>query len=490
MNTFTFPPLWAILPGQTEHVFQIYNRQLEFYSKPPVEAEKKQVLSSGALKMLEDGNLDNIIPSFSVKDGVGILHIEGIITPKADFFTLFFGGFATLDLLERDFLILLGREDVHTIILDIDSPGGNAFGVQQFAHTIFEARAKKSIIAVTSGMMASAAMWIGAAAHKIFITGDVTVTGSIGTVTSHVDISEMHRQMGIKMTKVAAGKFKQEPSMLEPLSDKGRAILQDQVNHANGAFVNDMAKFRGVKPAVVNKKMADGKTFIGTQAIDVDLIDGLFNMESIISGVSDKEGSGLLTSTKNNNFNNINGGKTMIVEERLQELKASDAELYNKIFETGVSMGNEAISKKDEDFKAIKVEEYNKGIEAGKSEGAKAEHKRIADIRSLADAGNLEMIEKFIADETTHAPEAAVEILKAQKAGKVEKLTTLKKEAPKAVDTEADANEDADKTPKQMSVLVSEYVTEHKCSRGAAIVACAKAYPDAPNDFIQKSKGK
>jgi signal peptide peptidase SppA len=486
MTTFTMPPLWAILAGQSEKIVQMYNRQLEFYSKPPTTAEQQQVMSAGALKMLEDGNIDNVPFGFEVKNGVGILNIEGVIIPKSDFFSMFFGGFAALDLLERDFRELITRDDVHAIVLNIDSPGGNAFGVQQFANTIFDSRNIKPIISVTSGMMASAAMWIGAAAHKVFITGDVTIIGSIGTVTSHVDISEFHKKIGIKMTEVAAGEFKREPSMLEPLSEKGRKVLQNQVNHANEAFVNDIAKFKSVRPSVVNKKMADGKTFIGSQAVNVGLVDGILKMESLMSSVSDKEGSGKLISAKNNNFNNINGGKKMTIDARMLELKENDVELYNKIYQAGKAEG---VTVKDEDIKTVKAEEYNKGVEAGKTDGKQAEHKRIEDIRALADAGNLEMIEKFIADGTTHAPEAAVEILKAQKIGKIADLDTLKQNSPDAIDTELDENEDTpDDKVKPLSMLVTEYMKEHSCTKGKAITECSKLYPDAPNDYIKTVK--
>ena len=142
---FTLSPLWAILPNQSERVFQMHNRQLTFYSKPPEEMDKRFKCDINLLDM-------SISPAtFEIKEGVGVLPIQGMIIPKSDFFSIFFGGFAALDILERDFLELAGREDVHTIVLDIDSPGGNAFGVQQFANIIYEARNKKPVIAVRHG---------------------------------------------------------------------------------------------------------------------------------------------------------------------------------------------------------------------------------------------------------------------------------------------------------------------------------------------------
>lgn len=471
----------------------MYEKQLDFYASPPIAFTKqKEEIASKILSLSVVSDLKTIPETFTVKDGVGVLKIEGLMIPKSDFFSLFFGGFAALDILTRDFLEMIKREDIHTIVLDIDSPGGNAFGVQQFANIIFNARSEKSIIAVTSGMMASAAMWIGAAAHKVFITGDVTITGSIGTVTTHTDISEFHKKIGIKQTDVAAGEYKRLPSMLEPLSKKGKEVLQGQVNHANKAFISDIAKFKNVKSSVVKSKMAEGKTFVGTQGIQVGLIDGLLTMDQLFSNTGSKESANVfLNKYKNNNFNNFNGGQKMSIAAQIAEMKSENPSLYDAIYKAGK---DEAKIDHDKELATVKVQEYERGVESGKNdgiiEGAKKETERVAGIRELANAGNVELIEQFIADGTTQPPDAAIEILKAQKTGKSADLKNLADGSPAPLGTEIDDAENTDNKDKGMRQLVSEYMTEHKCTKGKAITACAKLYPDAKNDFTEVVKKK
>ncbi len=476
--------MWAILTSQLDSVYHMYERQLEYYSKRPEANPEKP--EGADLVALESGSiLDTIPASFDVKNGVGILPIEGMIIPKSDFFSLFFGGFAALDILTRDISEMIEREDIHTIVLDIDSPGGSAFGVQQFANLIFEARGKKPIIAVTSGMMASAAMWIGAAAHKVYITGDVTVVGSIGTVTSHTDISGFREKMGVKTTEITAGKFKRVPSMFEPLNDEGRAVLQGQVDHANKAFIKDIATFRGVTISVVNNKMADGRTFIGTQAIKIGLIDGKLSMDEIMESVGNVDGATKLTNQKNSNFNNLLGGNGMTLSEQLAELKNSNNDVYEALVEQGKL---EAKAKYEAGLPDALSAEHAKGVEIGKAEGKeegiKAERGRITGLRELANASNGELIEKFIADGTTQAPDAAVEILKAQKVKNGGDLKNLEKESPDPLDLDSNNDDNTDNSTKGLRQLVTEYMAEHKCTKGTAIIACTKAYPDAKNDFI------
>jgi signal peptide peptidase SppA len=480
-------------------VAEIYEKQAEFYNNRinsnVMAGDQKGVIQAGKEADFKTLGLPVGInaaneATFEVIDGVGFLPIEGVIIPKSDIFSLLFGGFAGLDILTRDFKEMLGRSDIHTIVLEIDSPGGSAFGIQQFANLIFESRSVKPIISVTSGTMASAAMWIGAAAHKVLITGDVTVVGSIGTVTTHTDISEFNKMMGIKQTEVAAGEFKRVPSSLEPLSEKGREVLQDQVNRVNDAFVNGIASFRGVPVNTVNKKMGNGKIFIGTQAIDAGLVDEKITVESFLGIVTDSASSLRFINKKDSNFNIFLGGAKMTVMEQLAKLQEENVDLYNAIIERGKAIAKASL---DQDLADAKAAEYARGVEdgklEGKNDGAVAERERITSIRSFATSSNMAMIEGFIADGKTTAPEAAVEILKAQKESNANHLQALENNAPKPIGADIVNPDNVDGSEKGLKQLVAEYMADNKgVTKGKAIIACSKLYPNAKNDFVQEVK--
>ncbi|MCK5128163.1 MAG: S49 family peptidase [candidate division Zixibacteria bacterium] len=483
INNSLLSPLWAILPSYADKIYGAHDRQIEYYAAQSPESIKEKFNCN-----IDLNDHATVPETFTIREGVGVLPVTGMVIPKSDFFTIFFGGFAALDVLERDFNILVGREDVHTILLDIDSPGGNAFGVEQFANMIFNARDKKTILSITSGMMASAAMWIGAAAHKTYITGEVTVTGSIGTVTTHTDISELNKRIGITQTEIAAGEFKRVPSSLAPLDEKGREVLQDQVNQVNAAFVGDIAKFKNVQPRAV-RKMAEGKTFIGSQAIKIGLIDGLSTMGQLFENIGN--GVDMIKAVYNNNFNSLQGGQKMTLIEKIANMKAEDVDLYNAMIEKGKI---EAKTSMEESLTDVKAVEHAKGIEVGKVEGietGKAEERaRIENLSALSNPACKEMVDKFIADGKTTAPEAAVEILKAQGTTNATKLANLETNSPDALNLENAETIDADGKKKGLKALVADYMAEHKCSKGTAITACAKAHPEAENDFVQIVKRK
>lgn len=189
-------------------------------------------------------------------------------------------------------LLDLALEDEHitAIVLDIDSPGGTVDGTFELADNIFRARREKPVYAFSDGMMASAAYAIGAAAEAVYLSGPAVHVGSIGIVSAHVDYSGAEKQMGIKTTEMFAGKYKRITSAYEPLSDEGRAIMQEQVDYMYSLFVDIVAAYRGVSIKQVLENMADGRVFIGEQVITAGLADGFTTLDGLIEHLSIKEG--------------------------------------------------------------------------------------------------------------------------------------------------------------------------------------------------------
>ena len=118
------------------------------------------------------------------------------------------------------------------------------------------------------------------------MTSPVVVMGSIGVVATHVDMSERERQSGVKTSEITAGAYKRISSAYEPLSAAGRADLQRQVDGIYGVFVEAVAHNRGVDIETVLTKMADGKIFIGMEAIEAGLADGVKSRAQLIAELS------------------------------------------------------------------------------------------------------------------------------------------------------------------------------------------------------------
>lgn len=161
---------------------------------------------------------------------------------------------------------------VKAILLDVDSPGGEAGGVFDLADQLFAARKAKPIWAVANEEAFSAAYAIAAAASKVYVsrTGGV---GSIGVIAVHLDQSQAEADAGLKYTAIYAGARKNDLSPHEPLSDPARASLQTEVDRVYEMFVATVARTRGLTPDAV--KATEAGLFFGADAVAAGLADKL-----------------------------------------------------------------------------------------------------------------------------------------------------------------------------------------------------------------------
>jgi signal peptide peptidase SppA len=403
-----FPSLWAILETELSKLETLYKG---FTTDMIAGLEKDSKL---AFDGLEDDK-PRLSPDVSIVNNVGILRIEGVITQKEDFFTFFFGG-ATLDTLAEDFKSLVENDDIDTIVLNIDSPGGTVSGVQEFANMIFDARERKRIITISSSIMASAAMWIGAAADVVLISGGTVVTGSIGVLTTHVDVSQLEADLGIKTTEITAGREKRIASTFAPLSDVGRSTLQGQVDKIMEVFVGDIAKFRGVSEQEVRSNMADGKTFIGDNAVKAGLVDDIKTFDLLIETINDGGFDMSLFSKKEANIGN---------------LKADHEGLYNEAVAVGVESTRNL---HEADVAKAKTD----GETAGTALGANAERARIQGINDCTIIGQEALAKTLVDDGKTTPGEAAIQMINANKKANGDGLKKIADTSAKPVEDETE----------------------------------------------------
>jgi signal peptide peptidase SppA len=222
---------------------------------------------------------------YTIRDGVAVVPIEGIIARRMNLLTRVSGG-ASTELIVRDVQSAVADRDVKAIVLDIDSPGGSVDGVQQAADAIYAARSRKPIVALANERMSSAAYWLGSSASEVYAASDTSAVGSIGVVMSHIDTSRREAMSGIKVSEVYSGRYKRIASEHAPLSAEGREYLQAQTDAVYSIFVDQVARNRGVSAATVLSRMADGRVFLGRQAQTAGLIDGIATLDTLVADLA------------------------------------------------------------------------------------------------------------------------------------------------------------------------------------------------------------
>ena len=223
------------------------------------------------------GDEDDEDRGYQIRDGVAVIPITGTITKGRSFWSFLYGG-GNLRRLTMVVNNALADPKVGALLMDIDSPGGTVSGTEAFSDLIHGAREKKPVVAFGNGTMASAAYWIGSGADRVIVerTADI---GSIGVLYVHWDTSKEDEMYGWKRTMITAGAFKGVGNDIEPLSDRDRGVIQAELDTIYDIFIETVARNRGVSADKVLQDMAEGRIFIGQQAVDAGLADqtGTFN---------------------------------------------------------------------------------------------------------------------------------------------------------------------------------------------------------------------
>jgi signal peptide peptidase SppA len=169
---------------------------------------------------------------------------------------------------------------VSGILLDIDSPGGEASGSFELARQVREVAAQKPIWAVANDAAYSAAYAIAASAQRLFVT-ETGGVGSIGVIALHVDQSVKDAKDGYHYTAITAGTHKNDYSPHEPLSDAAKTELQGEVDRLYSIFTEHVAAMRGLDLAAV--RATEAGLYFGSNAVAQGLADGVQTLEVTLS---------------------------------------------------------------------------------------------------------------------------------------------------------------------------------------------------------------
>ncbi|WP_349967027.1 S49 family peptidase [Wolbachia endosymbiont of Armadillidium arcangelii] len=203
--------------------------------------------------------------------GIAIIRIYGVLTKKTEAFDHILD-MTSYENIHEEIESALEDKSIETILLDIDSPGGEVNGVFDLADFIYESRAKKRIIAIANDDAYSAAYAIASSAEKVFVSRTSGV-GSIGVIASHIDQSGFDEKQGIKYTTVFAGSRKNDLNPHEPITSESLENLKSEVNRLYGMLVELIARNRNLSIEAI--KSTEAGLHFGEKAVEIGLADGV-----------------------------------------------------------------------------------------------------------------------------------------------------------------------------------------------------------------------
>jgi len=411
---------------------------------------------------------------YTIRDGVAVISVAGTITKKDSFYSWLFGGASVPRMIEA-IRAASGDGAARAVLLSLDSPGGTIFGLDSVAEAIHLCRERKPVLAYAEGMMASAAYWIGSAAQKI-IAEKTSPVGSIGVLMIHYDYSEQDRQYGLKRTYLAAGKYKALGNDAEPLSSEARTMYDAQLGHYYKLFIETVAKNRGVDPLMVLEKMADGRLFIGSQALEAGLIDKIGNLQAAVDMALGMVGDGK-TQQKSFSAGGDSPGKEFVMageDKNVPQTVVQLAAAYPALVEAIRKEGKDSVDLGAARTEAGKVERDRilglVAIQFGAEAGEK--------FKAIVEAGVT--VEQFKAIQAVNPPAAEADPDKGKRDEMLGAIKGAGAANPGAGKAKVPAGE------KDFMALVAEYVAVNKTTKTVAMQAVMKEHPEAHRAYIAR----
>lgn len=203
----------------------------------------------------------------------------------------------------RDFIadVEEARRDknVRSVVIRINSPGGSASASQEMFQAVQRLRKVKPVICSMGDVAASGGYYVASGCDKIYANG-ATTTGSIGVISSSVNVYGLISRYGVQDDTVKSARLKGGTNPLAPIDPLDRALRKKQIENIYAQFVADVVtgRAKATKGKLTKAKLlplANGTTYTGQQAKANGLIDELGGLHDAIreaakrGGITDTE---------------------------------------------------------------------------------------------------------------------------------------------------------------------------------------------------------
>ncbi len=244
------------------------------------------------------GVMEDIAPG---KGRIVVVRIDGMIVAGQSGFSMLGGSATGSDDIVHEIERAAADSDVKGVLLRINSPGGSAAGSQEIYDAVRRARRARSgdfvVVASMADVAASGGYYVAAGADAIF-ADKATMTGSIGAIALHEDMSGLFEKIGIKAEVIKSGDLKDMLNPLSPMSDEAREIVRTVVEEVHGQFMQAVADGRDNLDLAAVEALADGRIYTGQQAVENGLVDEIGGLREALDRAGELTGLGPNPPTK------------------------------------------------------------------------------------------------------------------------------------------------------------------------------------------------
>ncbi len=160
---------------------------------------------------------------------------------------------------------------IDMIMLEINSPGGSAVASDEIASAVL--KVDKPVVAVIREAGASGGYWVASSADYV-IANKMSITGSIGVISSYLEFSGLMEQYGVRYEQLTAGEYKDMGTPYRALTYEEKNKMTSKLDRVHEFFIQEVAKNRNMTLEAV-RELATGEFYLGVEAKELGLVDEL-----------------------------------------------------------------------------------------------------------------------------------------------------------------------------------------------------------------------
>jgi ClpP class serine protease len=260
---------WLISPGEVVNyiplLFSILNgNKISLEDFQDDIARNKPFSVSGITGLAGPNDLSN--PNLP-ENSVAVIPIQGVMT-----------AWKSQDLMQN-ITMAENNPSISSILFLVNSPGGMVFMTDLAAAAI--KNTTLPTVAFVMNMAASAAMWLTSAADKILVSSPMDSLGSIGTMTSYMDVNGfLKEKLGITIYDIYATKSTAKNEEVRALLAGDQGPIVNRLDFANELFHQAIQDNRGISP---DSEVFSGAIYHAQQAIEMGLADAITTIDDAVS---------------------------------------------------------------------------------------------------------------------------------------------------------------------------------------------------------------
>lgn len=172
-------------------------------------------------------------------------------------------------------------EDIKSLVLRVDSPGGSAFASELILREIevFKETGRPVVVSMGS-VAASGGYWISMAADEIWAS-PTTLTGSIGVGAMMPTFQRTLDRLGIHIDGVGTTALAGQSDPLLGVGEDFSGMIQESVGYIYDEFIGKAAQYRDRSVEEIDL-VARGRVWIGSEAHVRGLVDELGDLDDAI----------------------------------------------------------------------------------------------------------------------------------------------------------------------------------------------------------------